>query len=169
VLVAIVLGGLGACASPAAQPEPAPGVSSDHASGGTDHGAKVSAPVTVALRQEAGAASGELVLVLTVTATGAVPQAVARFALPEEAKVLEGRTTVDLGALSAGQRVEARVRVVRPAGGFTVAAGVDCLMSVGVQLHASASLEVGGGSAPVDRTTVIKDADGGGVRMERLR
>ena len=99
--------------------------------------AKISAPVELTLTSSAN--SGTVVVTLTVRALSDIPGAVARVMLPSEIKLLSGQRELDLGPLTKGAERQLTLTVDAAAlGQFQIFAGVDCHITLGIQMHKEA-------------------------------
>lgn len=113
---------------------------------------KLQAPVELTLAATAN--GGQYDVKLTVKATAAIPSAQARFVPPAGARLASGKLEQDLGPLAAGDERQVAIRIQLPdtfAG--NIAAGVDCHMSAGVQLHKGTVVVLGTPATDPGRVT----------------
>ena len=143
--------------APATVPDPPPKPAADPL--------KIAAPVSLQL--SSSSLWGQVTVTLVITPTAAVPDARARFVVPEGVSVLEGTSEIHLGALTANATVKHTISLQVPdQGRFQLAAGVDCVMSDALTLNASKVLVLGDGQAPKAESTVIKPSDRAtGIRL----
>ncbi|MEZ4266606.1 MAG: hypothetical protein R3F39_09530 [Myxococcota bacterium] len=127
------------------------------------HQEKTYAPVE--LKLTTSASSGQVEVVLSVTALADLPNALARIVLPEGVTLLSAEAQSQLGAIAKGQTASFSARAMIPAdGAYTLAGGVEVKVSEGVQLAKSAVVQVGAAhqAAPAK---IIALPEGGSVRL----
>lgn len=173
---------LSACTNPPAQPEPtatavtAPAAepaalepatatpAEPEAAAPPAKGNKTMAPVDVDLRTDATADRTRLTL--TVTARADIPRAVARFVVPADVTVLDGKTEHELGALGDGQSRTLEITVAVPAqGSHRIAAGLDVHLTRGVKLYKGATVQLGT-PAPATEGMRMPLPEGGALRVD---
>lgn len=171
---------LSACTNPQAQPEPtatavtapaavtaepaAPEPATAEPAVPAAKGNKTTAPVDVDLRTDATADGTRLTL--TVKARADIPRAVARFVVPADVTVLDGKTEHELGALGDGQSRTFEITVAAPAqGSHRIAAGLDVHLTPGVKLYKGATVMLGT-PVPATEGTRMPLPEGGALRVD---
>jgi hypothetical protein len=125
-----------------------------------------SAPVTVKITKTDE--SGLTRITMELTATADIPMGIARFGVPDQVKVLEGKKVIEIGPLANGETRTYDIVLEATAVGYSVSASVDAILSEHMQLNTVATVVVGAPPPATSETEVIRGPDApDGVRVER--